>query len=397
MFVILALGVLPAGAHRHGVFSNGDTDAQSWAEFHPDGLDGIVKIGVFAIFSSGDHPVGRELDVADLADVGRGDIGQALADRDTAGCGGVEHRDRCTLADGHGFTGVNIHAGCGHGDVGDGCLPRADHLIAGDHASDAAVGDGDEEVLTGDGREAQHAVDRVGQLDGCGVEFGVFFDQAGTVFEYLRGLAEEDSHFHVDRVVLEVGVFEHELVVVGRFADDGDGAALTFAERFEGFDAVGHDGHDVALLGFVAPDLHGAHGGVFVVNVAQVEASSGGFDEFGQAVGKSASADVVNGKHGVVRAEGDATVDHLLTTAFHFWVAALDGVKVEGFGLGACADRGGCTAAEADLHRGAAELKNECSRWNGLFVDVLALHVAHTAGDHDWLVIAAVLTVVLKL
>jgi len=109
----------------------------------------------------------------------------------------------------------------------------------------------------------------------------VVFDQAGDVFEHLRGLAEQDAHFHVDRVVFEVGVFEHELVVVGRFANDGDGAALAFAESLEGVDAVGHDGHDVALLGFVAPDLHGRHGGVFVVNVAQVEASTGGFNELG--------------------------------------------------------------------------------------------------------------------
>ena len=117
------------------------------------------------------------------------------------------------------------------------------------------------------------------------------------------------------------------------FADDGDGATFACAECLEGFDTVWHDGHDVALLGFVAPDLHGAHGGVFVVNVAQVEASTGGFDEFGQAVGKSAGADVVNREHWILVAEGDAAVDYLLAAAFHLWVAALDGVKVEGFGL----------------------------------------------------------------
>ena len=56
------------------------------------------------------------------------------------------------------------------------------------------------------------------------------------------------------------------------------------------------------------------------------------------------------------RAEGDAAVDHLLATALHFWVAALHGVKVEGFGLRASADGGGCAAAEADFHGRAAEL-----------------------------------------
>ena len=223
------------------------------------------------------------------------------------------------------------------------------------------------------------------------------FDQAGDVFEHLRCFAEQDAHFHVDRVVFEVGVFEHELSVVGGFANDGDGATLTGAECLEVGDAVWHDGHDVALLGFVAPDLHRAHGGVFVVNVAQVEASTGGFDQFGQAVGKAAGADVVDREHGVVRAEGDAAVDYLLAAAFHLRVAALDGVKVEGFGLRACANRGGCAAAETDLHGWTAELENECGRWDWFFVDVLALHVAHAASDHDWFVIAAVLAVVLEL
>ena len=64
------------------------------------------------------------------------------------------------------------------------------------------------------------------------------------------------------------------------------------------------------------------------MDVAQVEASAGGFDELGQAVGETAGADVVDGQHGVVRAEGDAAVDHLLAAAFHLGIAALDGVKV---------------------------------------------------------------------
>ena len=223
------------------------------------------------------------------------------------------------------------------------------------------------------------------------------FDEAGDVFEHLRGLAEEDAHFHVDGVVLKVGVFEHELSVVGGFADDGEGAALAFAEGLEGVDAVGHDAHDVALLGFVAPDLHGGHGGVFVVDVAQVEASAGGFDELGQAVGETAGADVVDGEHGVVPAEGDAAVDDLLAAAFHLGVAALDGVKVEGFGLGAGTDGGGCAAAETDLHGGSAELDDEGCGRDVLLGDVFALEVAHAAGGHDGLVVAAVLAVVLEL
>jgi len=234
----------------------------------------------------------------------------------------------------------------------------------------------------------------------------VVFDEAGDVFEHLRGLAEEDAHFHVDGVVLKVGVFEDELSVVSCFADDGEGAALAFAEGAEGVDTVGHDAHDVALLGFVAPDLHRGHGGVFVVDVAQVEASAerapcapfaAAFDELGEAVGEAAGADVVNGKHGVVTAESDAAVDNLLAAALHFGVAALDGVEVEGFGLGAGTDGGGRATAEADLHGGSTELDDKGSGRNVLFGDVFALEVTHAAGRHDGLVVAAVLAVVLEL
>ena len=199
------------------------------------------------------------------------------------------------------------------------------------------------------------------------------FEQAGDVYEHLRGLAEEDAHFHVDGLVLEVGVFEDELSVVGRFADDGEGAALALAEFLEGFDAVGHDAHDVALLRLVTPDLHGAHGGVLVVNVAQVELAAGGFDQLGQPVGEPARADVVNGEHGVVRAERDAAVDDLLAAAFHFRVAALDGIKVECFRLRARADGGGRAAAETDLHGRSAELDNEGGGRDVLFSHVFAL------------------------
>ena len=44
----------------------------------------------------------------------------------------------------------------------DGYLPRTDHLVAADHAADAAIADGNQESLVGDGGVAQHAVRRLG-------------------------------------------------------------------------------------------------------------------------------------------------------------------------------------------------------------------------------------------
>ena len=61
---------------------------------------------------------------------------------------------------------------------------------------------------------------------------------------------------------MSIGLFskwslQYELSVISGFTDDGEGAAFARAEGLEGFDAVGHDAHHVALLRFVAPDLHG--------------------------------------------------------------------------------------------------------------------------------------------
>ena len=173
----------------------------------------------------------------------------------------------------------------------------------------------------------------------------MIFDQTSDVFKHLRGLAQKDAHFHVDGFIFKVQIFEHELPVVGRFAYNGDGAALASAERGEGINAVRHDGHDVALLGFVAPNLHGRHGRIFVVDIAEVEAPTGGFDELRETVGEPACADIVNREYGVIRAECDTAIDHLLTATLHFWVAALDGVKIEGFGLRARSNGGSCAAA----------------------------------------------------
>ncbi len=220
------------------------------------------------------------------------------------------------------------------------------------------------------------------------------FVEAGDIAAHARSLAEKDVHPHINGAVFKVGIFEDELAVVGRFADDGKGAALAFAQGFEGGESFGQDGHDIAFLRFVAPDLHRAHRAVFVMDVAQMEVAAGCFDEFRETVGEAACADVVDREHWVVSAEGNASVDDLLTTTLHLGVTALDGVEVEGFGLRAGSDRGGGASAETDLHGRTAELDDQRGGWNLFLRDMLALEVPHAASGHDGLVITAVYIVV---
>ncbi len=160
MFLVCA--VLPGSTHRHGVFADGNADAEGGTKFHTNRLNGVEEIGVFAFFSGSNHPVGRELDIADVAHLCGGEVGQAFTDGNASGGRCIENGQWRAFTDRHGLAGGAIHRRGSHGDIGYGSLPWADHLVAGDHPGYAAVGDGDEEGLVGNGREAEYAVDRIG-------------------------------------------------------------------------------------------------------------------------------------------------------------------------------------------------------------------------------------------
>jgi hypothetical protein len=102
------------------------------------------------------HPVGRQLDVADVGDVGGGDVGERLADRHAAGGRRIDQaigvRSPIAKASPVAVIAIAVTAHIGHRH-----LPRADHLVARGPAADRAVADGDQERLARDRRQAQHA------------------------------------------------------------------------------------------------------------------------------------------------------------------------------------------------------------------------------------------------
>ena len=107
--MVFALTVLPGGAHGHGVFAHGDADAEGGAEIHAHRFDGVVEVGIFAGFAGGHHPVGRQFDFAERANVGGGHVGKTFADGHAAGGGGVENGDGGAFAHAHGFAGGGVH------------------------------------------------------------------------------------------------------------------------------------------------------------------------------------------------------------------------------------------------------------------------------------------------
>ena len=157
--------------------------------------------------------------------------------------------------------------------------------------------------------------------------------EAGRVAVRSREIAEQGGHRHGDRRGIESGVVHLQVPVSRRFSDLRPRTALAFAQDGEIGDAVGVDGEDVALLGFVAPDLERRHAGIVAGDGPQLDrcAPSGAVDQLGKRVGQPPGADVVNGANRVGGAELPAPVDDLLAAALHLRVLALHGREVERF------------------------------------------------------------------
>ena len=113
--------------------------------------------------------------------------------------------------------------------------------------------------------------------------------------------------------------------------------------------------------------------------------------QFGQRVGQPARANVVNRQDRVVLTHRPAAVDHLLRTPLHLGVAALHRVEVQIFDVAARAHARGRAAAEADEHARPTELDQRRTGDQRQLAHLRLRDITHAAGDHDRLVIAALL------
>ena len=146
-------------------------------------------------------------------------------------------------------------------------------------------------------------------------------------------------------------------------------------------------------MALVAPDFFGGEAGFFQRHGAQIEArtTAGVIHQFGKGVAQTACSHVVNGEDGVVRAGLPALVDDFLSAAFNFRVAALYRVKIQRCGVGTRRHRAGRAATHADAHARAAELDEQTAGWEEDFVGQIRINHTQTAGNHDGLVVAALL------
>ncbi len=183
----------------------------------------------------------------------------------------------------------------------------------------------------------------------------------------------------------------HQPLLRRRHADRGERAALACADRGEFGQARLRHAEYVALLRFVAPQLHRRQRRIVAGHAVQVDdaAYAGVVQQFGNRVGQAAGADVVEPADRVVGAQRHAAVDDLLHAPLHLRVVALHAGEIQVLGAVAGGHRTGRAAAQADQHRRAAEHDHRIARLQADLLDLDAVDRAEAAGQHDRLVVGA--------
>ena len=246
----------PARAHRQRVLADRNRDPELRAQLLRDRVDRGVECRVLARLAGGGHPVGRQADLRQRADVGGEDVGDGLGHREPTGSRRIEHRHRCALAHRHRLPGRAAVIGERHRHIAHRHLPGADQLVTADESADGAVADGDEKGLVGYCGQTQHAVGRLAQLDPRCVEAPRLQCQGADIPREARRLAEQQLDRHVDGTVLEQRIAHREAAAGVDFADHRERAALARRDGGELRQRFGLDHQHVALLRLVAPQLH---------------------------------------------------------------------------------------------------------------------------------------------
>ncbi|AJX21855.1 hypothetical protein BG17_3587 [Burkholderia pseudomallei MSHR491] len=386
--------VVPLRLHRQRILADRNADAERRAQLHADRLDRVEELRVLALGAARGHPVRGQLQLVERGDRRGRDVRDRLAHRHAARRRRVDHRERRALGHRHRLAGEARVVERGNRAIGDGHLPRADHLVAHRRAAHRAVADRDEERLARDGRVPEHVARGVGKRDARHVHARALDVHALHVAVHPRRLAEQHLHRHVDRIrgrARRLAVDELEAALVGRDADDRERAALARADRLEARQIGGRNRQHVALLRLVRPDLARRQARFLERDLAQLEARTlaRAVDDLGERIGQTARADVVNAENRVVLAELPAAVDHFLRAPLDFRVAALDRIEVELGGVRAGGHRARRAAAHADAHARAADLDEQRAGRHVVLVRVRVRDVADAARDHDRLVIAA--------
>ena len=368
----------PGRAHRQRILADRNADAERRAQFHADCAHRIEQCRVLARLTAGGHPVGRQLDVGDVAYRRRGDVGNGFANRHPARSRRVDDSQRRALAHRHRLSQIAFVAHDRDRAVRDRHLPRPDHLIAHRQSAHGAIADRDQERLVGHRRQAQHALAGIGQRNAAQIDRRKILAHMSHIAMHLRRLAEQHVHRHVDRRVAVLRVDHLQLPLLGRRADHREQTTFALAQFAKQRQALRRNAEHITLLRFIAPDLHRCQPAFFQRHLAQIEhgAASGIVCDFRESIGQTARADIMDRQDRVVFPHRPAGVDHFLRAPLHFGIAALHRVEIQIGGVRTGGHRRRRAAAHADAHAGAAQLDQQAARGQFLFLCLQRRNVA---------------------
>ncbi len=323
--LVPAAGAVPGGVHGQGVLAYRNGHPEPRAELRRHRPHRVVEPGVLPRLAGRGHPVGGQIHPAQFAHVGGRQVGEGLGHRQPPGGGGIQQRHGGALPHGHGLAAVALVVRQGHRHVRHRHLPGPHHLVAGHQAAHRAVADGDQELLAGHRRQAQHPLQGSFRADAAKIQGGCGRRLALHIPAHAGRLAQQQVHGDVDRGVAEMPVGELQAGLRVGLPHHRHGAALAGADAPEALQALGVQAQHVAFLCLVAPQLQRRHAGLGTGHLPQLDgaAPAAVVEQFRQGVGQAAGADVVDAQHRAVVPQAPAGVDHLLAAAFHLRVAAL--------------------------------------------------------------------------
>src|SRR6267142_1408615 len=129
-----------------------------------------------------------------------------------------------------------------HRYIADRHLPGAHELIATDETTYRAITNRNEEGLVCNGREAQHAIGSVAQIQSARVEIPSWRLDATNVARHTGCLAEKHLDRHIHRIVVEQRIVYDQRAAVIDLPDHGEGAALAGGDLREQRHRGGRDG-----------------------------------------------------------------------------------------------------------------------------------------------------------
>ena len=183
--------LIPAAGHGHGILSNRDRNTERGAKIKRNGLNCLKEIRILSGLTCRRHPIGAKMNIRQFADPGAGDVGYRLSDRHTATGRGIDECKRCPLSHRDRFPGMTIETCCRDTGICHGNLPRPNHLIPHDLPADTSVTDSHEEGLVGDGRQAQHPIQRFTHCNAVQIKIRIRTRAAESFPMHPRCIAKE--------------------------------------------------------------------------------------------------------------------------------------------------------------------------------------------------------------